>query len=107
MLLRCTETTPSMPRVPPKKRKQLETVVAWNDEMTMTNDNLKAMSVPPERPAGQLSVVVPFPGGQGYHAYDCWCDACLATLATRWKEFHPGETVVPNKRLTKPAIPFG
>ena len=52
--------TPSMERGPPKKRKQ-PPVVAWNDEMTMTDDNLKAMSVPPERPAGQSSVVVPLP----------------------------------------------
>ena len=105
MLLRCIEMTPSMERGPPKKRKQ-PPVVAWNDEMTMTDDNLKAMSVPPERPAGQSSVVVPFPGGRGFHAYDCWCDACLASLVTRWKEFHPDETVVPNKRLTKPVVPF-
>jgi hypothetical protein len=96
-----------MKRGPPKKRKQPETVVAWNNEMTMTDDNLKAMSVPPERPAGQSSVVVPFPGGRGFHAYDCWCDACLASLVTRWKEFHPDETVVPNKRPTKPVVPFG
>ena len=99
-------------RGPPKnrdksKRKQGPGVVSWNDEMAMVDDNLKAMSVPPERPAGQSSVVVPFPGGRGFHAYDCWRDACLASLVTRWKEFHPDETVVPNKRLTKPVVPFG
>ena len=110
MLLRCTETMPPMGRGPPKsrmKRKQRESVVAWNDEMTMTDDNLKSMSVPPEPPAGQSSVVVPFAGGQWYHAYDCWCDAWLATLVTSLREFHPDETVVSNKRLTKPVVPFG
>ena len=102
-----------MPSIrPPKnrskaKRKQRESVVAWNDDITIDYNNLKAMPVPPERPAGQSSAVVPFPSGQGYHAYDCWCDACLATLVTRLKEFHPGETVVPNKQLTKPVVPFG
>ena len=72
----------------------------------MGDNNLKAESVPLERPAGQSSVVVPFPGGRGFRAYDCWCDACLASLMTRWKEFHPGEIFVPNKRLTKPVVPF-
>ena len=70
VLLLYTETMPST-RGPPKnrtkdKRKQRETVVAWNDEIAMADDNLKAMSVAPERPAGESSVVVPFPGGRDY-----------------------------------------
>ena len=110
VLLLYTETMPST-RGPPKnrtkhKRKQRESVVSWNDDMTMDYDNLKAMSVPPERPAGESSVVVPFPGGQGYHAYECGCDACLSTLVTRWKEIHPDETVLPDKRPAKPVVPF-
>ena len=95
---------PRATRVPPKKRKT--SVVEWNNKMAMTYDHLKVMSVPPERPAEQSFVVVPLPGGQGYYAYHCWCIACLATLVTRWKEFHLDETVVPNKRLTKPVVPF-
>ena len=74
--------------------------------MTRDYDKLKAMSVPPERPAGESSVVVPFPGRQGYHAYECCCDACLSTLVTRWKEIHPDETVLPDKRPAKPVVPF-
>ena len=104
-----TETMPSTG--PPKnrskaKRKERESVVAWNDDMTMDYNNLKAMPVPSERPTGQSSVVVPFPSGRGFHAYNCWCDACLATLVTGSKEIHPDETVLPNKRLTKPAVPY-
>ena len=38
------------------KRKQPAGVVSWNDGMTMDYDNLKAMSVPSERPAGESSV---------------------------------------------------
>ena len=72
----------------------------------MPDDDLKVMSVPPERPAGASVVVLPFPGGQGYHTYDCWCDACLATLVKRWEEFHPGETVVPKVHPKIPIVPF-
>jgi len=111
VLLISTQTMPSTGRGPPKNRtkhkcKQRESVVSCNDDMTMDYDNLEAMSVPPERPAGESSVLVPFPGGQGYHAYECWCDACLSTLVTRWKEFHPDETVVPKTRRKKPVVPF-
>ena len=106
MLLRCTETTPSMGRRPYKKRKQPDIVVASNDEMSMTDDNLKAMSVPPERPAGESSAVVPFAGRPGYHAYECWCDACLSTMVTTWKEVHPDKTMLPDKRPAKPVVPF-
>ena len=110
MLLVSTQTMPST-RGPPKnrdksKRKQGAVVVSWNDNMTMDYDKLKAMSMPPERPAGESSVVVPFPGRPGYHAYECWCDACLSTLVTRWKEIHPDETVLPDKRPAKPVVPF-
>ena len=69
-------------------------------------DKLKAMSVPPERPAGESSDVVPFPGRQGYHAYHCWCDACLGNLVKRWNEFHPNAVVLPETRMKKPVVPY-
>ena len=109
MLLLYTQTMPSTGRGPPKNRtkdKRKQRLIAWNDDMTMDYDKLQAMSVPPERPAGQSSAVVPFPGDRGFHAYHCWCDACLASLVTRWKEFHPTKTVLPDKRPAKPVVPF-
>ena len=72
----------------------------------MTDDDLKVMSVPPEWPAGASDVEFPFTGGQGYHAYHCWCDACLGTLVKRWREFHPDETALPKTRPKKPVVPF-
>jgi hypothetical protein len=65
VLLVSTQTMASTGRGPPKNRtkdKRKQRVVSWNDEMTMADNNLKAMSVPPERPAGESSAVVPFPG---------------------------------------------
>ena len=104
MLLLNTETMLSTGRGPPKNRKQR--VVALNDKMAIPDDNLKAVTVLPERPAGESSMVVPFPGGQRYHAYECCCDACLSTLVTMWKEIHPDETMLPNKWPTKPVVPY-
>ena len=98
-----------MGRGPPKNRpkdKRKQRLIAWNDDMTRDYDKLKAMSVPPERPAGESSAVVPYPGTPGYHASECWCDACLSTLVTTWKEVHPDETVLPDKRPTKAVVAF-
>ena len=106
MLLRCNEAIPSMGQGPPKKRISAVVEAAPAEEVAMIDYDLKVMSVPPERSSGESSVVVPFPGGQGCHAYECWCDACLATLITRWKEFHPDETMLPKIHLKKPVVPF-
>jgi len=106
VLLRCTETMPTT--VPPKKRKAASVEAAPAEEVAMTDDDLKEMSMPPERPSGQSSVVVPFPGGHGYHHYHCWCDACLGNLVKRWNEFHPDAVVVvlPEHRMKKPVVPY-
>jgi hypothetical protein len=84
-------------RGPLKKRPQ---------DVSLTDDDLKEMSVPPERPSRESSVVVPFPGGQGYHHYHCWCDACLGNLVKRWNEFHPNAVVLPETRMKKPVVPY-
>ena len=97
---------PSTKRVPPKKRKAALPEAAPAEEVAMTDNDLKEMSVPPERPSGETSVVVPFPGGQGYHAHHCWCDACVGNLVERWKESHPDETVLPKTRVKKPVVPY-
>ena len=72
----------------------------------MTDDDLLAMSVPPERPSGESSVVVPFPGKKEWHYYSCWCDVCVATLVKRWKELHPDGAPLA-ARAPKPFAPFG
>ena len=97
---------PATKRVPPKKRKAALLEAAPAEEVAMTDDDLKEMSVPPERPSGETSVVVPFPGRQGYHAYHCWCDACVGNLVKRWNEFHPGQAVLPKNRVKTPFVPF-
>ena len=99
--------------MPPKKQKgkkkrkvTAEVEAAPAEEVAMTDNDLKEMSVPPERPPGESSVVVPFPGGQGYHAYHCWCDACVGNLVKRWNEFHPDQTALPKTRPKKPVLPY-
>ena len=95
---------PTTKRVPPKKRKAASVEAAPAEEVAMTDADLKLMSVPPERPAGAPNVEVPFPGGQGYHAYHCWCDACVGNLVKRWNEFHPDQTALPKNRPKKPVL---
>ena len=99
--------------MPPKKQKgkkkrkvTAEVEAAPAEEVAMTDADLKLMSVPPERPAGASDVVFPFVGGQGYHAYHCWCDACVGNLVKRWNEFHPDQTALPKNRPKKPVVPY-
>ena len=91
-------------RVPPKKR---PTIAA--EEVGITDDDLKAMLAPPERPTGASDEEFLFPGAPGHHAYDCWCDPCVGTLVKRWEEFHPDQTLLllsKRSRLKKPVIPY-
>jgi hypothetical protein len=96
-----TKTAAERQRKGPLKKRTQD---VWAN--AMTDDDLKAISVPPERPSGESSEVVPFPGGQGYHHYHCWCDACLGNLVKRWNEFHPDEVVLPQSRTKKPVVPY-
>ena len=108
MLLCSTETMPSKPRGPPKKRAAIALADAeLAEEVGMTDDDLKAMSAPPERPTGASDEEFLFPGAPGHHAYECWCDACVATFVKRWGEFPPDGAVLLSKtRPKKPAIPY-
>ena len=54
-----------MGRGPPKKQTPAVVEAAPAEEVAMADVDLQVMLMPPERPSGQSSVVVPVPGGQG------------------------------------------